>query len=39
MGVFGSHVHMMQNRLGIGAGHEAFLAATLLQLLATAGER
>jgi thiopeptide-type bacteriocin biosynthesis protein len=33
-GIFASHLHMMQNRLGVAAGREAFLAATLLKLLA-----
>jgi len=32
-GVFASHLHMMQNRLGVAAGREAFLAATLLKIL------
>lgn len=31
--VFGSHLHMMQNRLGVKAGAEAYLAAVLLHLL------
>jgi thiopeptide-type bacteriocin biosynthesis protein len=33
LGVFASHLHMTQNRLGVGAGREAHLAATLLNLL------
>lgn len=32
-GIFASHLHMMQNRLGVAAGREAYLAATLLKLL------
>ncbi|HTZ45660.1 MAG TPA: thiopeptide-type bacteriocin biosynthesis protein [Jatrophihabitans sp.] len=32
-GIFSSHLHMMQNRLGVAAGREAFLAATLLKTL------
>jgi thiopeptide-type bacteriocin biosynthesis protein len=39
IGIFGSHVHMMQNRLGVGAGREALLAATLLRLSASAENR
>ena len=31
--IFGSHVHMTANRLGVAAGHEARLAAVLLALL------
>lgn len=31
--VFGSHLHMMENRLGVKAGAEAYLAAVLLHLL------
>lgn len=33
-GVFVSHLHMTQNRLGVGAGREAHISATLLKLLA-----
>lgn len=33
VGIFASHLHMMQNRLGVAAGREAYLAATLLKLL------
>ncbi len=32
-GIFASHLHMMQNRLGVAAGGEAYLAATLLKVL------
>ncbi|WP_344443387.1 thiopeptide-type bacteriocin biosynthesis protein [Kitasatospora nipponensis] len=32
-GIFGSHVHMTANRLGVGAGREAQIAALLLALL------
>lgn len=32
-GIFASHLHMMQNRLGVAAGREGYLAATLLKLL------
>lgn len=31
--IFASHLHMMQNRLGVAVGREAYLAATLLKLL------
>ncbi|HEY3954523.1 MAG TPA: thiopeptide-type bacteriocin biosynthesis protein [Streptosporangiaceae bacterium] len=31
--IFGSHLHMMQNRLGVGFGREGYLAAILLHLL------
>lgn len=31
--IFGSHLHMTQNRLGLGAGREAYVAAALLHLL------
>ena len=33
VGIFGSHVHMTANRLGVGAGREARIAALLLALL------
>jgi len=33
LGIFASHLHMTQNRLGVGGGREAHLAATLLRLL------
>lgn len=32
-GVFTSHLHMTQNRLGVSAGREAHISATLLKLL------
>ena len=32
-GIFTSHLHMTQNRLGVGAGQEAHISATLLKLL------
>ncbi|MEV7771776.1 thiopeptide-type bacteriocin biosynthesis protein [Kitasatospora sp. NPDC086791] len=32
--ILGSHLHMTQNRLGVGGGREGFLAAVLLHLLA-----
>ena len=32
-GILTSHVHMTQNRLGVGAGQEAHISATLLKLL------
>lgn len=31
--IVGSHLHMTQNRLGLGAGREAYVAAALLHLL------
>ncbi|HEY2791983.1 MAG TPA: hypothetical protein VGJ28_06505, partial [Micromonosporaceae bacterium] len=34
--VAGSHVHMMLNRLGVGAGGDAYLAAVLLAVARTA---
>ncbi|MHA6765689.1 lantibiotic dehydratase C-terminal domain-containing protein [Streptacidiphilus sp. PAMC 29251] len=37
MGIFGSHVHMTANRLGVGAGREAHLAQLLLALLGPLG--
>lgn len=35
IGIFGSHLHMTANRLGVGAGREAHIAALLLALLDT----
>lgn len=37
--VFGSHVHMTSNRLGVGAGRDAHLAELLLALLDPEAER
>lgn len=34
-GVFVSHLHMTQNRLGVSAGREAHVSATLLRLMAS----
>jgi thiopeptide-type bacteriocin biosynthesis protein len=31
--ILGSHVHMMENRLGVGGGREGYLASVLLELL------
>ncbi|MFE1322081.1 thiopeptide-type bacteriocin biosynthesis protein [Kitasatospora phosalacinea] len=33
--IFGSHLHMTQNRLGVGAGREGLMAGVLLELLPT----
>ncbi|MFB7945464.1 thiopeptide-type bacteriocin biosynthesis protein [Kitasatospora phosalacinea] len=35
--IFGSHLHMTQNRLGVGAGREGLMAGVLLELLPATG--
>jgi hypothetical protein len=36
--IVGSHLHMTQNRLGVGGAREGIIAATLLRLLATSAD-